>query len=154
MTANKTSVKPDDLQIIDPENGEFLIEGIPAVVKRIKAREFFKLLGVITIGMGSGMGQISLSGEKDEAIGQFLGLMIAAIPEAGDEFADFLSMVVEAKDPRDNAVVAEKMRNPELDTMLDALTLLAEQEAPGFSQLVGKARAAFARIQSVYQNVG
>lgn len=150
MTAT-TNEKPVDLEAILPEATELLVEGIPAAVRRLKAKEFFALLRVLTNGMGPGIANVDFSKDRDEMAGQFVGLLLSAVPNAAEEFTQFLTLVVEAKDPKQNAALQKCMANPELETMIDVLTVVAEQEAPDLQSLVGKAQAALKKIQSVYQ---
>lgn len=150
MTAT-VSEKTIDLEAIMPESTELLIEGIPASVRRLKAKEFFALLRVLTNGMGSGIANVNFSGEEDEVRGQFLGLFLAAVPNASEEFVDFLKIVIEPKDSKQAGDLNKAMANPELETVIDVLTIVAEQEAPDLKALLGKAQAALKKIQSVYQ---
>jgi hypothetical protein len=149
------STKAVDLEAIVPENGELVVEGIPAVVKRLKAKEFLQLVRVLTIGLGPAVQHVDLSGgTEDEMQSRIVGLFIAAIPEAIDEFGEFLFNVVDAKDPKERAALRKAMEEPEIETMLDVITLIAIQEKDDIRSLAGKAKAALSRIQSVYRPTG
>jgi hypothetical protein len=81
-------------------------------------------------------------------------MFMMAIPEAVEEFGQFMFKIVEPVDPKQAVQLARAMDNPEIDTLLDLITTVAEQEAPDFASLVGKAKAALTRIQSVYRPTG
>lgn len=149
MTAN--AEKTIDLEGILPAEEELLIEGIPATVKRLKAKEFFALLRILTNGMGANIANVDFGSDKEEVKAHFLGLFIAAVPNAADEFVDFLHLVVEPKNSQQTGELNRAMVNPELETVIDVLTVVAEQEAPDIADLVGKAQAALKKIQSVYR---
>jgi hypothetical protein len=150
MTATVND-KTIDLEAIMPVSTELLVEGIPCTVRRLKAKEFFALLRVLTNGMGSGIERVNFGAGEDEMRGQFLGLFLAAVPNASEEFVDFLKLVVEPKDSKRQGDLNKAMANPELETVMDVLTVVAEQEAPDLQALLGKAQAALKKIQSVYQ---
>lgn len=141
-----------DLEAILPDEGKLVVEGIPAVVKRLKAKEFLQLVRVLTIGLGSGVQNIDLTGgTEDEMQSRLMGLFIVAIPEAIEEFGQFLFSIVDAQDPKQRNELRKAMEEPEIDTMLDVLTLVAIQERDDLRSLAGKAKAALTRIQSVYR---
>lgn len=149
----------DDLDTILPVGGTFEVDGIPAVVNRLKAREFLSLMRVLTQGLGAGAQEIigSMkfdSDDKDQMAGQIIGLFVLAIPNAIEQFGDFLLSVVTPKDPADRGKLMVAMQNPEIEVLLDVFTLIAEQEKDDLASLVGKAKAAVARISSVYQTTG
>jgi hypothetical protein len=148
MTVSK---EVPDLDVIVPEHGELLVEGIPAVVKRLKSKEFLSLIRVLTVGLGAGIGDIDLSGNEEEVKNKMTGLFILAIPEAVEEFGAFLFSVVDAKNPHERNDLRKAMDNPEIEVMLDVLTLVILQEKDDFASLVGKAKASLSKIQSLYQ---
>lgn len=149
MTANEVETTDFDAILPEPERVE--VEGIPVTVRRLKAKEFFALLRVITSGLGSNIGQLSLDGDEEEMKGQIVGLLIAAVPNAAEEFVDFLHLVIDPIDSKQTGALNRAMDNPELETVIDVLTAVAEQEAGDIAALVGKAGAALKKIQSVYQ---
>lgn len=147
--------KPDAEEIL-PEAGPFtmkLLDGteIPCVVKRLRAREFLALLRVLTRGFGDGIAQITLAGDDAEEMqGQIMGMMLVAIPEAVDEFVDFVAKVVEPADGSDAKRLAKSLQNPDVTVLIDVAEFIATQEKDDLAALMGKARAALARIQSLY----
>jgi hypothetical protein len=150
-----TASKIEDLDTITPAPaGEILVDGIRARVKRLKSREFLGLVRVLTLGLGPNIGSFKLDGDEDEVKGQVVAMFIMAIPEAIDEFGQFLFTVVEPVDKTDGNALQKSMQNPEIDVLLDIITVIAEQEVDDFRSLVGKAKAALMRIQSVYRPTG
>ena len=150
-----TATAKPDLEVILPVGGIVVVEGIEARVRRLKSREFLSLIRVVTTGMGPAIGQISLSPDDPEALqGELIGLFLVAVPNAIDEFAEFLMSIVEAVKPSEQGRVVKEMVNPDAEVLLDILTVLAEQEKDDLSMLAGKARAAIARIQTVYRSDG
>jgi hypothetical protein len=154
MTASKTVEKPVDLEAIVTTPGVIEVDGIPARVRRLKSKEFLGLIRVLTLGLGPNIQHVKLEGDKDEVTGQVIAMFMMAIPEAVEEFGQFMFKIVEPVDPKQAVQLARAMDNPEIDTLLDLITTVAEQEAPDFASLVGKAKAALTRIQSVYRPTG
>lgn len=144
-----------DLDVILPVGGVVVVDGIDARVRRLKTREFLSLIRVLTTGMGPAIGKISLTPDDPEKLqGELVGLFLVAVPNAIDEFAEFLLSIVEAVNPSDQPKLLKAMVNPEAEVLLDVLTVLAEQEKDDLSVLAGKGRAAIARIQTVYRSDG
>lgn len=154
MTVTKETPKTPDLEAILPDPTAYEVEGIPANVKRLKSREFLALLRVITNGAGAHMGSFDFSGDSDEVSGKLVGLAIVAIPNAAEEFTDLLQLVVEPKNRSDANALSKALQNPDIDVLLDVITIIAEQEKDDLTELVGKARAALTKIQSLYQRRG
>lgn len=150
-----SSEKVEDLSAIIPVDGEFTVDGITAVVKRLKAKEFLQLVRVLTIGLGPNVANVDLSsGTEDEVQSRVIALFVMAIPEAIDEFGQFLFSVVDAKDPKQRGELVKAMENPDIEVLMDVISLIAIQEKDDLRSLVGKAKAALTRIQSVYRPSG
>lgn len=121
-------------------------------VKRLKAREMLALLRVITRGFGGSIASIMIDAEDPDAMqGQILGLMMVAIPESIDEFVDFVQIIVEPADGSDARRLKKALDNPEPEVVMAVAEIIAFQEKDDLVALVGKARAALARIQSLYK---
>lgn len=144
---------PDIEPILAASTETFAVNGIPCQVKRIKSREFLALMRVITKGLGGNVARFKFSmDDADEAQAQILALLLMAIPNAIDEFADLLMGMVQAKDRTQQGAVMAEMQNPDVDVLMDAITVLLEQEKDDMVALVGKARASLTKIQGLYQN--
>lgn len=143
--------KPVDIEAILPNGGKVDVEGIPCTVRRLKSREFLQLVRVLTAGLGPAVTQFDLSGDEGELQGKMLAMILMAIPEAADEFGDFVFSIVDPVDKADKNDLREKLKNPEIDVLLDVLTLVTIQEAADFKGLVGKVKAAMKLVQTAYR---
>jgi hypothetical protein len=141
--------EPSEFDSILPQGGRVEIApGLLAEVRRLKSREFLLLMRVITRGLGGGISQVRLTGSDPEEMQQeLLTLLMLAVPEAIEEFGDFLLAIVEPVTEAERAKVKQAAMNPDPDKLLDVLGVLVEQEKDDLSALVGKARAWLARIQ-------
>lgn len=151
MTAS--SEETLDAELIVPGPGdEISVEGIPARVKRLRSREIFALLRVLTTAMGPALTQLQLDGEdEDELQGQIMALFLMAVPAATSEFTDFVAQVVEPIDRADGVELAKKMQNPDPGVLIEVLELVAVQEKDDWRVLWGKVQAAISRIQVLYR---
>jgi len=144
-----------DIDVILPVEGIVEVEGIKARVRRLKTREFLTLLRVITTGMGPAISQVKFTPDDPEALqGELLGLFLVAAPNAIDEFGEFLFSIVEPVSKKDQVALSKALVNPEAGVLIDVLTVVAEQEKDDLSVLVGKGRAAIAKIQMAYRPNG
>ena len=134
-----------------------LSTGYEVAIQRLKTRQFFRLLKVLTRGVGPAMVQSGLDfGQEKEAFGQnLLAMTLMAIPEAEQQFIEFLQSMCtppglheargaarltkqQAED--NNAAITEmieELNNPELDDLLDLAEAIVRQEAPEI-QALGK----------------
>jgi hypothetical protein len=138
-----------DLERLVPQLPESVtVAGVLCSVNRVRTRELMLLARVLTRGIGENMKMVEFDGDAGDVEAQILGLLVIAIPEAGDEILDLLRAIVRPAetlsddDPRAAAFHAA-MRNPEVDTMLDTLGVLVRQERETFPLLVGKFRVLF-----------
>ena len=147
-----------ELDRIDPEPVTVkLSTGYEVAIQRLKTRQFFRLLKVLTRGVGPAVVQSGLDFGKDqEAFGQnLLAMTLMAIPEAEQQFIEFLTSMCSpvglheahgrARLPKqqaeDNqaavAEMVEELNNPELEDLLDLAEAIVRQEAPEI-QALGK----------------
>ena len=153
--ATEAKAETPDLEEILPSEEELTIEGMPVVVKRLKSREFFALLKIITNGLGQNISQFSLSMDDEEEMkSTVVAMAVLAIPNALEEFVDFMREIVAAKHVIDQHKVYAALENPEIEDSINVITVIIAQEAGDFVSLVGKAKAAFARIPSVSRPTG
>ena len=145
MTARTTKT---DLDAIVPGSTSLTIEGIPVKVRRIRTREFLGLMGILTKGLGSNAANLTFHGDDPESMrGDFIALFILAIPNAIDEFAEYMLAIVDPVDPNREGDLSEVMKNPPVEVLLDIVFALWEQEQDDLVSLVGKARAFLSRMQ-------
>ena len=147
-----------ELDRIDPEPVTVkLTTGYEVGIQRLKTRQFFRLLKVLTRGVGPAVVQSGLDFSKDqEAFGQnLLAMTLMAIPEAEQQFIEFLTSMcspvglheahgrarLSKQQAEDNqtavAEMVEELNNPELEDLLDLAEAIVRQEAPEI-QALGK----------------
>jgi hypothetical protein len=134
-----------------------LSTGYEVGLQRLKTRQFFRLLKVLTRGVGPAMVQSGLDFAQDrEAFGQnLLAMTLMAIPEAEQQFIEFLQSMctplglheahgknrLDKQQLEDNSAalseLLEELHNPELDDLLDLAEAIVKQEAPEI-QALGK----------------
>ena len=138
-----------DLDVIVPEAGGGLtIGGIPASVKRLRMRELIALGRVMTAGASPALGAVKLNTNDPEAMGADLAaILMLALPNAIEEFCDFLAALVEARDPSDASRLASYVRdNPDLEELVDVLNVMVEQEKDTLASLAGKLQGTIALL--------
>lgn len=131
-----------------------LTNGAVVEVSRIKIRQLFKLLKVLS--SGDTLGVISLYGDvsNEEFSKTLVFAMLTAIPEAEEESIDFIRSLVAPVVPHpegsrltsaqiaDNAEAMAKfsqaMENPDLDDFVDILIPVVQTEAPHIKALAKK----------------
>ena len=147
-----------EIDRIDPEPVIVkLSTGYEVGIQRLKTRQFFRLLKVLTRGVGPAVVQSGLDfGQDREAFGQnLLAMTLMAIPEAEQQFIEFLTSMctppgmhesrggarLSKQQAEDNQAaiteMVEELNNPELDDLLDLAEAIVRQEAPEI-QALGK----------------
>lgn len=161
MTTAKKN--PDVEAIVAEAEPLTLSNGFGIKVKRIRTRETFKLLKIITGGFQGSIGSL-LFGENDseEAFtGALLGAVIVSIPDAEDEAIDFIQAMVEpsniVEDPRTKpereaneeayAKLGRLMENPELDDLVTIIEKIITNEGPQIRAL-GNRLALLLKVQA------
>jgi len=154
-----------EIDRIDPEPVIVkLSTGYEVGVTRLKTRQFFRLLKVLTRGVGPTMVQSGLDFSQDqEAFGRnLLAMTLMAIPEAEQQFIEFLQSMCappglhEASGGRltkqqaeDNQAaiteMVEELNNPELGDLMDLAEAIVRQEAPEI-QALGKRAASLLEL--------
>jgi hypothetical protein len=144
-----------DLETLIPAlPSEVTVAGVLCTVNRVRTRELMLLARVLTRGIGENMKMVDF--EDDAAESQILGLLVVAIPEAGDEVLDLIQALVKPaeklpdSDPRARAF-REEMANPDVATTLDVLGVLVRQEKDTFPLLLGKFRVLFDAASALWR---
>lgn len=134
-----------------------LSDGTVVKLLDLKARQFFKLLKILTHGPAvqlmarQGSGSL-LSGTGEEVLGRLVGFIGVSIPDAFDEVIEFLADMVaptgiqgtKAAKNEDEAVIRHLqglMSNPELEDILDLVEAIVKRESEDLAALgkkVGK----------------
>lgn len=150
MAKNTTDVEV----IVDDGDKVTLESGTELVLIPLKARQFFKLLKIVTHGAGGMLLNVKFSADDtpEEFGGKLMALIGFAIPDAEDEVMDFiLSMVKPAKEKSgsnltktqlaDNKRLQEELfqelYNPELGDLITILEAIVKREASDL-QALGK----------------
>ena len=166
------AVPESELDRIDPQTVlcEFTT-GFTVEVVRMRTRQFFRLLRVLTHGAGPAMMQAGLNFQAagPEFVTQLLTLVVMSIPDAESEAIAFLSSmckpagVIErpggklTKQEEDaNKALWEKygveLHNPDLTDTIDLIELIVRQEAPELQALGKKLEKTFRLFQRTGQD--
>ncbi len=134
-----------------------LADGTHVQIEQLRARQFFKLLRIVTHGSLPMLNDLSFfrmdpDGDAGEFAGRLLSVMLLSIPDAEDETIDFLRSMckpvglIERKGlnkvdtERNNALWAqldEVLANPELDDLITLVEAIVKREAADI-QALGK----------------
>lgn len=163
MTTKKTSNTPSDVDALVPESEEItLSSGSVVRVERLRTRGMFKLLKIVTRGGGPILMQMDLDfNDTQTFVGQFLAVVMMAIPEAEDEAIEFIqSMAVpagfkenaksKADQARNQELVAElleELDDPTIDDTFSIIETIIKNEAHDI-QALGKRLAATLKAMS------
>lgn len=147
-----------ELDALDPVPGQVkLSSGTVVVLEDLKARQFFKLLRIVTHGALPVMQDMSIfkmdpDADTAEFTGRLLSLMLLSIPDAEDETLEFVRSMckpyglIEGRKlnnqdtERNNALWAsldQELFNPELDDLVDIIEAVVRREAKDI-QALGK----------------
>lgn len=165
---------PDDSELdrIDPQPETCkLSTGFTVDVVRMRTRQFFRLLRVLTHGAGPALTQSGLDfAAPGEEFGQkLLMLVVMSIPDAEQEAIGFLASMC-----RPNGVVDkpasqltkqesegnqalwtrfnEELHNPDLEDTLDLIEVIIRQESPELQALGKKLQRTFKIFQATGQD--
>lgn len=147
-----------------------LSTGFELQLQRLRTRQFFRLLKVLTHGAGPMLMQTGLDFRDDAEVfaQKLLGLLIIAIPDAENEFIQFLASmsqpagVIETvngkkltkQQEQDNAALWERFNrelgNPEPVDTIELVEAIIKREAPEMQALGKRLQAAL----SVFAKTG
>jgi hypothetical protein len=144
-----------------------LTNGSIVQIQRLRTRQFFKLMKILTRGAGSMITEFGLSADMnpDEFMARLLALVTLSIPEAEDEALEFLrsmsepvgliegrklSVADEARNAEIWAGYDEVMVNPELDDLLDLIEVIVTTESEDIQRLAKRLASMF----KVFQKTG
>jgi hypothetical protein len=166
---------PDDSELdrIDPQPAECkLSTGFALEVVRMRTRQFFRLLRVLTHGAGPALMQSSLNFDSDDP-GQFaaklLTLTVMSIPDAEQEAIAYLASMcrpagltdkpasqLTKQESENNQVLwdrfNEEMHNPDPADTIDLVEIIIRQEAPELQSLGKKLRQVFELFRKTGQD--
>jgi hypothetical protein len=129
-----------------------LSTGTVVQFEALKARQFFKLLRIVTHSATGMLGQIDnlFSGSAQDAAGRFAAMLLMSIPDAIDETVEFLfSMVKPAglidrpkldkvQQQHNQALwdnLVKDLSNPELEDLVDLVEAIFKREADDLAAL-------------------
>jgi hypothetical protein len=143
--------------------------GFQLEIVRMRTRQFFRLLRVLTHGAGPALMQTGLDFKADssEFATKLLVLTVMSIPDAESEAVQFLSSMckpagivektaaqLSKQETEANqalwAQFAEEMHNPELEDTIDLIEIIITQEAPELQALGKKLQ----RVMALFQKTG
>jgi hypothetical protein len=150
MTTKNTNKDVDALSA-DPTELT-LASGTVVNVQRLRTRQLFKLLKIVTRGAGAALETMSLpdaDSDTSEFTVQLLGAVIASVPEAEDETVEFIQSMVlpkgtilKAKTKSDLVhnralfdELSDELYNPEIEDTIAILTRIIETEAEDMQRL-------------------
>ena len=141
-----------------------LASGTVLHVERLKTRQFFKFLRILTRGAmpqvgESGLTNLDPNADSGEFATKLISLVLLAIPEADDETIDFVKSMVKPQglidrprnklDAERNAerwiALDDELENPELDDIVTILEAVVAREADDM-QALGKRLASLFKL--------
>jgi hypothetical protein len=166
---------PDDeneLDRLDPQPATCTLStGLAVDLVRLRTRQFFRLLRVLTHGAGPAMVQAGLdfSSEPEQFTQKLLMLVVMSIPDAETEAIGFLQSMLRPsgitdkpdsqltkQQSEDNKALWERYNkdlfNPELDDTLELIEAIVRQEAPELQALGKKLQRTFALFRATGQD--
>ncbi len=159
--------QPEIDRIDPPENTVKLSNGSAVDLLRMRTRQMFRLLKIITHGgLGAGITQmVDFSQPGEVFIQQLITVLLLSIPDCEQETLEFLAVMTEphglARKPKltkaeteANAARWDRMNeylvNPPIDDTITLIEAIIKQEAPEF-QALGKR---LARTLEIFQRTG
>lgn len=165
---------PDESELdrIDPQPEVCkLSTGFAVEVVRMRTRQFFRLLRVLTHGAGPALMQASLdfAAKPEEFAAKLMTLVVMSIPDAETEAIQFLasmsrpvgivdkaeSQLTKQETETNKALWSrfnEELHNPELTDTIDLIEVIIRQEAPELQALGKKLQKVFALFQKTGQD--
>jgi hypothetical protein len=147
-TAKNSTETAPDLSVILPDRVEIEIAGVKCHVRHLKMREFFRVMGIVTNGIGPAVTQIRWNDAEDpEQMGAImLSAFIMALPNQADEFIVLMRDMIEpVGGPEEMRKVHAHLLNPEVDDLFPVIDAIITNERENVYQLLGKARAYFTK---------
>lgn len=158
-----TKTNPDLDPIVSEPTGPLrLSTGQPYAIERLRTRQMFRLLKILTRGAAPIIGEMSFSFDDPEKfMTQILAVIGFAVPEAEDEAIDFLRSMVRPANVIENPLskqdreaneqvyqdLSDALVNPDPADTITILSKIVEVEGPEMIQL-GKNLAAILRVQT------
>jgi hypothetical protein len=146
MTAESKSTAKDAQSIV-PVPRTITIAGVECEVRRIKTMAALTLLQVIVLGYGPELGKLKWNSEnKDDLVGQLMGVLLIAIPRQLTQFLKVMRDLVVPIDLDKIEEIDAALKDPELDVMVEILDVVLDQEVDDMLELMGKVRAMLPKL--------
>jgi len=153
------AIEKDDIDRLleEPVGPITLQSGTVIEIKPLKLREFLKLLKILTRGGGAILAENPLNfDDPNEFTTTLLAAVLFALPEAEDETIEFVQSVVQPsgdftpeQQAIQNALLFRYMDNPELEDVVDIITVLIRTEGADLQSLGKRLRAMFRAAQKM-----
>ncbi len=122
----------EETDIILPELEEVkLSTGQVVQIKPLKARQFFRLLRIVTRGGAKILNQLRWSqlDSPDQFAAQLVAVVVFSIPEAEQETLDFIESMVELpEDPEERKAVLQELTDPEIEDVVNIIEVIVLRE--------------------------
>lgn len=150
MTAEPESLKiveepeRDELEALLPELEDLkLSSGLVIKLKPLKARQFFRLLRIVTRGGAQILNQLRWTqlDSSDQFAAQFVAVIVFAIPEAEQETLDFIQSMIELpEDENERFLLLRELDDPELEDTINIIEQIILREKDDLASLGKKMR--------------
>lgn len=156
----------DELSAMEPQTQTItLAGGTQVVIERLRARQFFKLLRIVTHGAMPALNTMNMlpdpNGDRGEFVTKLLSMVVLSIPDAEEETLDFIASMctpvglrpggrkASKEDVEYNASLwtslGQELHNPELDDLVTIIEAVIRAESDDI-QALGKRLAALFRL--------
>ena len=142
----------NDLTALETEPAKItLTTGQEVLIERLRTRQLFRLLKVVTRGAAPILSELAFSADtpEDQFASQLLGVILVSVPEAEDEAIEFIRSMVSplnlvsperSKDDKQKnldewAALNVALVNPELEDTLSIIRHVISTEAPHIQSL-------------------
>jgi hypothetical protein len=142
----------EEIERLLPSPGEpfALADGTQVIANDLRLKEFLGLLKIVTRGAAIALGEVKLNTNDEDFQQSLISLFLFAIPEAEEEAADFLRLMVRPAGPfrtaQEQAMATQEldavMENPELEDMFSIIEIVIHNEGRDLRRLgkrLGKA---------------
>jgi hypothetical protein len=142
--------KAPDFEVILPETGYLIVDGMACRVRRLQTREVMAGVRCLVNSLGAtAVSQIDFDLPFEEQRNNIVGMLLVAAPDAADEVLELLASLVEPVDSSRKDELAKIMRNPPPSVTLDVIEVVVKQEKDDFGALMGKARQLLGYAQAL-----
>jgi hypothetical protein len=168
ITMSAPVQQTDDLSVLlDPADKVTLKSGQVILLNRIKSRELFKLMRVVTHGAGDRLMDLRIDPDEDQGVFamKLMAMLIMAIPDAESETVEFIFSLAKPvglierpgtlnkQDKEHNLARWEKLvtdlENPELEDLITIIEAVIVREAPDLMSLGKRLTAMWETVQRV-----